>query len=448
MKFLFTARRALFVSSLLLSSPVLLAQQASCCLETTATVRVPTGPAFNSFDMKVSPKKCVAISEATSGKVFLYSLDEQTCALDSQLKDTILVPGARGLAFSPDGSCLAVSDYNRRVYIFRLNACGCTVNKKKSPQIFTFDASAYPVAPRPFFATFSPDGNCLAVGLSARSEVALFKVSKKCCNFAGDPTLISTQGTANCSAGGDCVTGLAYSSNGSCLAVANFASNSITLFKVDKCGCNLITPGTVYPAVGAALPSFSSNGKCLAVTSNTTGILNIFSIKDCQATALPLQNNVLGRYGVAYSTNGKCLLTTRLFDAVASYRVNKTSCSAIVQEAEPFIGATSVAVNCSCVVANGFALNPVQLALRSYKLGCCPDALQGIPHLALSHDLRSAEELKLLNETDVLQGCHYNPEEKSEKKAEENAAETKNSERNDSTGFLTSLFHGLKNLFS
>ena len=371
MNFLFSAFRALVMLPLL-SSPMLLAKKEGCCPVPTGSLVVPTEQ-FGVADMQISSKRCIAIADFVSGRVFLYSLDDKTSTIDPLVKDTISVPGASGLAFSPCGNCLVVTDYHRTVTIFTLNHDGCTVDKTILPGIFTFDEATYPVPVRPLYASFSPNGKCVAVGLTATAQVALFKLNKRCCAFKDQPILIATPSTVDCASNAtDCVGGLSYSPNGSCFAVSNYVNNTITLFKVDKCGCNLITPGNVYPMNGLpAKLAFSPGGNCLAVSDFNNGVAKMFSVKDCQATEVPTPNGIFAFLGLAFTKDGNCLLTTYFADALASYRIDKGTCQAVEVQLLPSARVSEMVISGKSVVVLANEADPARLVLRSYRLKGC-----------------------------------------------------------------------------
>jgi WD40 repeat protein len=206
--------------------------------------------------------RCLAI--IGSSQVIVYPVNPGGCLL-------IPNPGTFGptlfgtaLAYSPDGRCIAVaggaSIPTFPDFILTLSVNGCI----QLTQATRFEGIFYRKL------AFSPDGRCLAAIASDIGEVHVYTVNDDCTfNIPA----------ASFEPGGVNPVAVAYSSDGSCLAVVNRGSDevpgNVVIFAVT--GCSL-TPMQVIPLPTGASPSsvaYSPNG-CLAVANSGSSDISVF----------------------------------------------------------------------------------------------------------------------------------------------------------------------------
>lgn len=191
--------------------------------------------------------------------------------------------------------------------IDRIIAGDCTVTQIAGSPYITGISNPTSVA-------YSRNGKCLAVANFTTNTVAIFKVNSETCQLTPLGSPVSTGGSAPSS--------IAYSPTCKCLAVVNNASNDVTVFSVNQDTCEITRLGAPVPTGGVAPVSlaYSPDGKCLAVANEFsnpfpgTGSLSVFNV-DPDTCAITLDGppitsgviNPMNPTSVAYSPDGKCI---------------------------------------------------------------------------------------------------------------------------------------------
>ena len=368
---------------LLISSALPLQLTASLCgpcdFITTATdtrvINTVTNAVFSS-------QGCLAVTNtAAPDSVLLYSVDAATCTLTlrSTITEGIDVP--QSLAFSPDGSCLAVGNFGiGTVTLYSINP-DCTAELSPTDtivldfslpdsfqalafssqrclavangtgptnrvSIYSIDAAcmATPVAPITFAGgtsssvAFSPDGNCLAVGvIAAPSFVNLYAMNPDDCSPSSLLDTIETNIF-------DPI--LAFSLN--CLAVRTGDDNdSVSLYPIGP-DCTVAGIETsISLATGISSLAFSVNN-CLAVASGSD--VAIFAINNCQFEPDPVQTIPVegeGVRSVAFSADGSCLATVSFGETEAEGNL------ALYQTTVPLPPEITVTASCNTITVMG-----------------------------------------------------------------------------------------------
>ncbi len=216
------------------------------------------------------------------------------------------------VAYSSNG-CLAIANQgNNTVTIYSTNTTNCTPNNTQPITTLTFaNGISSPVS-----VAFSSNG-CLAVANQGNSTVTIYAVDANCTTSANPLATLN-----NATSGIDFPVSVAFSSNG-CLAVANIGNNTVTIYAVNpNCTTSANPPAplaTLNNATsGISSPrsvAFSSNG-CLAVANAANDTVTIYAVDaNCTTSANPpaplatLNNATSGisfPRSVAFSSNG-CL---------------------------------------------------------------------------------------------------------------------------------------------
>ena len=285
--------------------------------------------------------QCLAVANLVSNNVSIFRVncDCSLTPVGSPIPTGGTLPIA--LAYSPNSQCLAVANSgSNNVSIFRVNSdCSLIV-----PPIIV------PVGTRPSAVAYSPNGQCLAVANAPISppntpgSVSIFRVNADCS--------VTPVGSF---AVGFNPASLASSPNWQCLAVANrgVAPNlgtTVSIFRVDA-NCSLTSVGLPIPTGGIepASVAYSPNGSCLAVANVQTDNVSIFRVNaDC--TLLPPTTVPAGDApaSLRYSPGGQCLAVANFGNAnVQIFRTNLMSMPVI----------SSVAVDCdeNCIRITGRA---------------------------------------------------------------------------------------------
>lgn len=164
---------------------------------------------------------------------------------------------------------------------------------------FIVGASSSPTA-----LAYSPNGTLLAVTDVSNNTVAVFSVAAN-----GALTAVSGSPFAT----GTTPEDLSFSPNGQLLAVTNFSDNTVSIFSVASNGT--LTPVAGSPFATGVNPqgvSFSPNGLNLAVVNDSDNTVSVFSVSSAGAltpvAGSPFSTgaNSLPTY-VAYSPDGTCL---------------------------------------------------------------------------------------------------------------------------------------------
>jgi DNA-binding beta-propeller fold protein YncE len=221
------------------------------------------------------------------------------------------------VAFSPDGSLLAVTDADSAsVSLFAV--AGSTVTPNATQPTIESRGRSEGVA-------FSPDGSLLAVTNLDSASVSLFTVAGSRVTPNAIQTTVDT---------GTRPTGVAFSPDGSLLAVTNLGSASVSLFTVVG---STVTPNATKPTVGTGRDpygvAFSPDGSLLAVTSYAFDSVLLYTVIGSSVTPNATQAAVstgVHPYGVAFSPDGSLLAAANQggSDGVSLFTVTGSTVSA------------------------------------------------------------------------------------------------------------------------
>lgn len=244
----------------------------TCALELVTELPIVIGGTINPTLLAFSPilspngSYCLAIVNQGSNDISVFTVDPDMCTLDFvNTYDT--GPTPLGVQYSPDGTCLVVSNLNvggggvGTLSIFEVNQTTCALAEIVNSPI----ASGGQL---PTSVTYLRDGQCLAVtnsnligsGPADQENIALFSVNQTTCELNLVNTILIDVGSAPFVG--------AYSSSASCFSVANIFSNTITNYAVSPM-CQLTQIGD--PITVGAFPrslTYSPNGKCLVVANS------------------------------------------------------------------------------------------------------------------------------------------------------------------------------------
>jgi 6-phosphogluconolactonase len=195
--------------------------------------------------------------------------------------------GPIGVMFSPDGSLLAAADNDLggAVSVFSVNGRGVASAVPGSP---------FPDAGSAFAVAFSPSGGVLATANIGGSDVSVFSVGS---------TGVLSPLTGSPFAAGSGPISIAFNPAGTLLATANETGGvgigTASVFEVSSDGA--LTPATERPLVAGSYPSsvaFSPDGSLLAIANENDGTVSVFS-----TSSLPVALTfVLGRIVVTGAT--------------------------------------------------------------------------------------------------------------------------------------------------
>lgn len=197
--------------------------QATCTVDPVPVQVLP----INQFPLAVTfshDGKTIAVTGGGLGAPGFVTLFHLHCGQFVQTQPNIFTQGVTplGVAFSPKDCCLAVSNFlstGNNISLFKV----CRGTALEFLQIVPSGGN-FPIG-----IEYSPDGNCLAV-TNANGTIGLFTIKKKCCVpciFKSVPA--GPSGSTNTAAD------LQYSHNGCCLAVANYLSDNVSVFKARCC---------------------------------------------------------------------------------------------------------------------------------------------------------------------------------------------------------------------
>jgi Tol biopolymer transport system component len=199
----------------------------------------------------------------SDGAPFLFIYKRNGDTFTKLANPAILPPGqGRGVAFSPDGTYLAVAHTNSPFITIY----------KRSGDTFTKLANPANLPPNATNATFSPDGTYLVLTLSVSSSndtnprIFIYKRSGDTFTKLDDPAEVAPGSVFNAD----------FSNDGTYLALAHFVSPRILIYK--RSGdtfTKLPDPETVLPGNGRGV-SFSGNGTYLAVAHDNLPRLTIY----------------------------------------------------------------------------------------------------------------------------------------------------------------------------
>ena len=176
---------------------------------------------------------------------------------------------------------------------------------------------------------FSPTGSCLAVANSGSGTVTLYSINSSCADgtLIGDPISLGVTGVSTNPQS------IAFSSQG-CLAIVRDGSNEVLLYSVDT-GCEATLQDTIT-LVDATLETrtvaFSSDGNCLAIRAagglGEDDFVFLYTINNCTAEAMPTGTINLGDIvssSIAFSLDN--CLAVAVGNAVNLYSISNCTVS-------------------------------------------------------------------------------------------------------------------------
>jgi 6-phosphogluconolactonase (cycloisomerase 2 family) len=252
------------------------------------------GPPVGPFRVAFNPSgTLLASANGTSGQVSVYSV-----AAGGQLTPVTGSPFGgpntpEGIAFSPNGSLLAVTGGSGGVAMYTVSQAGALSPVPGSP--FTTGGSSA--------VAFNPSGTLLAVG-NVGGTVSVFSV-------AANGVLTQVPGSPY--PAGSLVYSVAFSPSGSLLAVAPQAGTSVYVFSVAADGSLTPAPGSPdTTAFGPISASFSPDGALLAIANLNESEVSVYSVATSGALA-PVSGSPFGTgsqpWTVAFSPSGGLLAT-------------------------------------------------------------------------------------------------------------------------------------------
>lgn len=244
---------------------------------TTRTVIPLIGNQFNAFSPDGS---CVALTN-TSSTPNSVVIVTNPCTVTAASQTIPVGPNVAGLAMSPTGSCLAVvQGFPTNQVAIILNPCTATA----VDHFITGFQNAGAVA-------FSPDGSCLAVTNTNTNTISIIA------NPCTSTTVVRTIPIGNVSRN------VVFSPDGSCLAASNINDGTISIINDP---CNATTSRTITVGTRPQFLAFSPDGSCLAVSNQDSNSVSIIN-NPCTATAVSSTISIANPLGVAFSPDGSCL---------------------------------------------------------------------------------------------------------------------------------------------
>ncbi len=234
-----------------------------------AGASVTSSPVFGSpFTVGTSPEgvafspdgSLLAVADNGSNDVEVFPVSGGTTLGTGTTYSTGAGSGPALVAFSPDGSLLAVADYDSgKVELFPVSggALGTGV---------TYSTGAG--SPNPFSVAFSPDGSLLAVSNDGNNDVELFPVLG---GALGTGVTYST-------GAGSYPRSVAFSPSGSSLAVADYDSDNVEVFPVSG---GALGTGVTYSTGAGSEPqgvAFSPSGVSLAISDYGSSNVEVFPV--------------------------------------------------------------------------------------------------------------------------------------------------------------------------
>lgn len=233
--------------------------------------------------------------------------------------------GGRGpfsLAFSPNGSLLAVA--NRRRYRGMAYSLSVYSVNRKTGQLSQVPSSPVRAGSGPYSVVFSPSGKLLAVANANGRSASVFSVNRR------TGMLGQVRGSPLPTAGGP----VAFSPAGHLLATVNTFNDSVSVFSVNQgTGASSEVPGSPFQiGVGSSpqalafspvrpLLAVANNGEALS-TGNVGPSVSVFSIDKATGALTQVQHSPFptgpGPYSMAFSPGGGLLAVANYYDQTVS----------------------------------------------------------------------------------------------------------------------------------
>lgn len=266
------SRRAAVVCGVVSAGCLLGAQGASALPIVAPLAGSPFSGSGNPYTVAFSPSGKFVATANQSGTVSMFSVSvggALTPVAGSPVTMAGTSPSAQSLAFSPDGTLLAVADPSvNAVDVLSVSASGTLTQVPNSP--FHSPAGSEPQA-----VAFSPGGQLLAI-----ANVGLGTVSVDSVSAGGALTSV---GSPSSTGVGSQPWSLSFNSAGGLLAVGNLHADTVSMFSVSAGGALAPVSGSPYPT-GSPTPlsvKFSPSGGLLATAnsvSGSAGTMSLFSV--------------------------------------------------------------------------------------------------------------------------------------------------------------------------
>ena len=254
-----------------------------------ATGNTPFGVAF-------SPSGgLLAVANKGDGTVSVYTVNSSTGALapvsGSPFSTGGAASGPMGVAFSPSGNLLAVTDHAYgAVATFTIDDSTDTVTPAPGSPLQNGDS-------QPVGLAFSPDGQYLVVADEGSQNINIARVQANG-SLSEVYAVSSGQGTGY----GDLSSPyeVAFSSSGNLLAVTNLQGNDISVYSWDE-SLPWLTPVTGTPTATGSEPfgvAFDPSGSLIAVANDGSGNVSMFSTAAAPTVSISAPSDGAA-YGVA-----------------------------------------------------------------------------------------------------------------------------------------------------
>ncbi|MGO9971670.1 MAG: lactonase family protein [Solirubrobacteraceae bacterium] len=252
-----------------------------------------------------------------------------------------LGPMPRSVAFSPDGTLLAVANSeDDTISIFAVDSSGNLTEISGSP----FATGSDPVS-----VTFSPNGSLLAVANSEDGTVSIFSVGQS-------NTLTPVSGSPFSTGNGPA--SVAFSPNGSLLAVANSTDGTVSLFSVASGGSLSPISGSPFPtAAGPLAVAFSTDGSMLSSADSAAGSVSVFRVDPSTGALTPAPGSPYavgnGPHSAAFSSLGQLIAVANRADSTVAVLEPAPPTATISTPASGayFLEGSKVATRFSCAEA-------------------------------------------------------------------------------------------------
>lgn len=254
----------------------------------------PFATGLNPQQAKFSPNgQFLAVTNFGDNTVSVFSVE-----LNGNLTPVSGSPFATGLnpqgvTFSPNGSNLVVANKgNNTISIFTVSPSGILTPTAQSP--LTTGAN------QPSYVAYSPDGTCLTVtdNSTRPANLILFTV-------ASNGSLTTTAQNPYILGPDPLFRGpnlLSYSPDGKCLAVANsgngFAAGSLAILNNNQCTVNNALSSPYLTGFTPSAPAYSPNGQFLAVANFASGTIAMYKTNSCLSL---LAQAILNKYCLSVS---------------------------------------------------------------------------------------------------------------------------------------------------
>ncbi len=311
---------------MLSTSPIL---SALCCSFGPEVSNIPANAAVNNANQLAISPTCnlivVAQGSGTDAGIALFT--RNGCALTAAGTRAIdNSTGSFGAAFSPDGTCLAVTSVNLgSVSIFSVDQDTCIVSDDPVAIITGI--------PNSFAVTFASE-SCLIVG--GPDVIKSYTIDPTTCMPISTTT--PTEATSSQTIGSNnLVIQIAVSPDKKCIATVN-NTNTVTIFPFDSATCSIEPSSqTITGFNSTASVAFSPKCNLLAIADldgffppiPASVTVYPFNPDMCTAnTANPITlTGVTVPDTITFSTSGQCLAVVDRTNGILTYAVDQSTCT-------------------------------------------------------------------------------------------------------------------------